>query len=78
MLLVSGVQQSDAVIHIHSYLVFFKLFSLVGYYKILSRVPCAIQKGLAGYCTYNVSMLIPNSLFIPPPPILCFLCLFCK
>ena len=37
--LVSGVQQSDSDIHI---LFFFKFFSHLGYYRILSRVPCAI------------------------------------
>ena len=38
--LVSGVQQSDSVLYIS---VFFRFFSLIGSYKILSIVPCAIQ-----------------------------------
>ena len=42
VVLVSGVQQSDSVIHIF----FFTFFSLISYYKILSRVPCAIQQVL--------------------------------
>ena len=41
--LVSGVQQSDSVIHTLCYLFFFKLFSLLGHYRILSKVPCAKQ-----------------------------------
>ena len=41
--LVSGVQQSDSVIHICIYLFFFRFFSIMGYYKILNTVPCAIQ-----------------------------------
>ena len=40
---VSGVQQSDSVIHLYMYLFFFRLFSIIGYYKILNIVPCAIQ-----------------------------------
>ena len=39
IVLVSGVQQSDSVI----YICFFRLFSIIGYYKILNIVPCAIQ-----------------------------------
>ena len=38
---ISGVQHSDSVIH--TYILFFRLFSCIGYYKILSTVPCAIQ-----------------------------------
>ena len=38
-MLVSGVQQSDSVLHIH--VSFFK-FSYLDY-EILNRVPCAIQ-----------------------------------
>ena len=41
--LVSGVQQSDSVIHICIYLFFFRFFSIKGYYKILNTVPCSIQ-----------------------------------
>ena len=37
----SGVQQSDSVIFI--YIFFFRFFSIIGYYKILNIVPCAIQ-----------------------------------
>ena len=36
---VSGAQQGDSVTHI----LFFKLFSVIGYYKILTIVLCAIQ-----------------------------------
>ena len=43
VMLVSGVQQNDSVIHIHIYPFFFRFFSHIGYYRILSRVPCAIQ-----------------------------------
>ena len=37
--LVSGVQQSDLVL----FMFFFRFFSIIGYYKILSIVLCAIQ-----------------------------------
>ena len=43
VMLVSGVQQSDSVIHIFIYPFFFIFFSHIGYYRILSRAPCAIQ-----------------------------------
>ena len=42
IMLVSGVQQSDQL-RAYVYLFFFKLFSHLGCYIILSRVPCAIQ-----------------------------------
>ena len=41
VVLVSAIQLSDSVIHIH--LFFFRFFPHIGYYKILNRVPCAIQ-----------------------------------
>ena len=37
---VSGAQQGDPVIHKHT--LFFRLFSITGYYKILTIVPCVI------------------------------------
>ena len=42
MLLVSGVQQSDSVIHIHISVLFLRFFSHIGYYRVLSRAPCNI------------------------------------
>ena len=42
VVLVSGVQQNDSVIHTHE-LFFFRFFSHIGYYRILNRGPCAIQ-----------------------------------
>ena len=47
-MLVLGVQQSDSVIHIF----FFRFFSHVGYYRILSIVPCAVQQVLIVYLFY--------------------------
>ena len=47
----------------------FSFFFLIGYYKILSIVPCAIQYVLVGYLilyTVVCYMLIPNSLCMPP------------
>ena len=49
--LVSGVQQSDSVIHIRVPTVF-SFFSHMGHYRILSRVPCAIQQILINYLFY--------------------------
>ena len=50
--LVSGVQHSDSVISIYLSIIFFRFFSLIGHYKILSIVPCAIQQVLVGYLFY--------------------------
>ena len=41
IVLVSSVQQSDSIIH--KYIFFFRFFSIVGYYKKLKIIPCAIQ-----------------------------------
>ena len=38
---VSGVQQSESVMHIHISL-FLRFYFHVGHYKVLNRVPCAI------------------------------------
>ena len=42
---VSGIQQSDSIIHIYMVYVysFSDSFSIIGYYKVLNLVPCAIQ-----------------------------------
>ena len=50
------------MIQIYIYIFFFRFFSLIGYYKILSIVPCAIQWVLAGYLLH---------IFISPVPRLC-------
>ena len=44
VLLISAVQQSDLIIYI--YIFFSILFSILGYPRILNRVPCAKQYGL--------------------------------
>ena len=40
---ISGVEQSDSIVHIHASILF-QILPHLGYYRILSRVPCAIQK----------------------------------
>ena len=70
VVLVSGVQESDSVIHIYIYIFFFRYFSIIGYYKILNTliVPCAMQQVLVVYHSiYNsLHLLVSNSQFIPP------------
>ena len=51
VVLISAVQQSDSVVY--AYISFFRFFSLIGYYKILSIVPCAIQKILVIHFLYS-------------------------
>ena len=45
-------------LYIYMYLFFFKFFSHLGYYRILTRVPCAIQQALVGYLFYFTFKLI--------------------
>ena len=43
IVLVSGIQQGNLVVYIHTHLYsFFQFFSIIVYYKILNIVPCAI------------------------------------
>ena len=46
---------------IHTHLSPFKrLFSHIDHYRVLSRVPCAIQYVVISYVLYSVCILIPN------------------
>ena len=49
-MLVSGVQQVESVIHRHIYTL--RFVSHIGHYRVLSRVPCAIQYVLISYLFY--------------------------
>ena len=50
-MLVSSVQQNDSVIHKHVSILF-QIFSHLGYYRILSSVPCALQRVLVECILY--------------------------
>ena len=53
IVLVSGVQLSESVVHIHIFIPFLGgLFSHIGGYRVLSRAPCAIQSVLISYLFY--------------------------
>lgn len=54
VVLVSGIQQNDH--YTYMYLFFFRLFSFIGYYRILT-VPSAIQQVLAGYLLFQTPNL---------------------
>ena len=41
-------------LYIHIYLFFFRFFSHIGYYRVLNRVPCAIQQVLVDYLFYFI------------------------
>ena len=48
--------------YIYITILFFRFFTIIGYYKILSIVLCAIEQGLIVYFIYSgVYMLIPKS-----------------
>ena len=49
---VSGVQQSSSVIHTLISTFFFRFFAHIGYYKVLSRVFCAMWQVLVTYLFY--------------------------
>ena len=46
---VSGVQQSESVIHTHTSILFLQFFSRIGLYWVLNSVPCTIQYVLSSY-----------------------------
>ena len=46
------------------FICFCRLYSIIGYYKILSILHCAIQEVLVSLC-----LLVPYSSFVPPPPL---------
>ena len=54
VVLVSGVQQSESVIHIHVSTLFFRFFSHIGHYRVLRRVSCVIQQVLISYLFFSV------------------------
>ena len=67
VVLVSAVQQSESVIYI--YPLFFRFFSHIGDYRVLSRVPCAIQQVLISYLFYIQQYVYVNpNLPIYPSP----------
>ena len=49
-MLVSVVQQSESVVHIST--LCFSFFPRIGHYRVLNRVPCAIQQVLISYLFY--------------------------
>ena len=57
--LVSSAQQSDSAMHMYIYIFFFRFFSIMGYYKMLNIVPCAIQQDLV-YLFYVLLLVLLN------------------
>ena len=54
----------------YMYLLFFKLVSHLGYYRVLSRIPWLYSRSFLFIC-FNYSSvyrLIPDSQLVPPPP----------
>ena len=56
-------------LNIYIYPLFFRFFSHIGHYRVLSRVPCAIQQVLISYLFYIQQCVYvnPNLQFIPHP-----------
>ena len=52
-MLVSGIQQSDLVIHTHIFTLF-QIFSHTDYHKMLCRGLCSVQQVLVGYVSYDI------------------------
>ena len=57
--IVSGLQQSEVVIYIHTTIPS-QFFSHIGYYRILSRFPYAIQEVFVAYLFYIQQCLTHN------------------
>ena len=51
--------------HIYIYIFFFRFFSIIGYYKILSIVPCAIKQVFVGYLFH-----IQQCVYVNPKPLI--------
>ena len=51
---------------------FFWLYSIIGYYKILNIIPCAIQQILVAYLLYVQWFFSPLLLICPSPEVLLF------
>ena len=67
--LVSFIQPSNSVMHTYMYLFFISVFSHIGYYRILSRVPSAVQWVLVGYLSYILQYIYVHAkLLIYPSP----------
>ena len=65
-------QVYSKVIQLYIYICsfFFRFFTHIGYYRVLSRVPCAVQQVLAGYLFYiwQCVWVNPKLLIYPPAP----------
>ena len=71
VVLVPGVQQSDSFIHINISILFQILFH-IGYYRILSRGPCAIKEVLVDYLFYIYQCVFVNPKLLVYPSTPCF------
>ena len=54
------VYRKVILLYIYIYSFFFRFLTHVGYYRILSRVPCAIQQVLVGYLFYIQQCIYVN------------------
>ena len=54
-------QVYSKVIQLYIHIYFFRFFSLIGYYKILSIVPCAISLLFIYFIYSSVYLLVPHS-----------------
>ena len=78
VVLISGIQQSDSI---YIYIVFFIVFSIIGCYKILNVVPCAIHQDLVFYLFCMQQFVFANPKFLiysfpTSPEFFCFLDFF--
>ena len=68
-MIISAVQQSDSVMHVHISILFQILF-LIDYHRILGKVPCAIQQVTVGqyFHIQQCAYASPKPQSIPAPP----------
>ena len=57
------------LLYIHIYPLFFRFYSHIGHYRVLSRVPCAVQQILISYLFYiqQCVYVSPNLPIYPSP-----------
>ena len=70
---ISGVQYVQQMIQLYIYVLFFRFFSLIGSYRILSMILCAIHYVLVLYLFYMCVCSVTQLCLTPCDPIDCTL-----
>ena len=77
-MVISVVQQSDSAIREHTSILFQILFSYIDYYRILSRIPCAIQQVSILLFLFNFLCYLNQSTYAQVPSLINWLKCSCS